>query len=31
MPTTTALTRTLGAHSTASVVVRFSRPALAAP
>ena len=31
MPTTRALTRTLGAHSTASVEVRLSTPALAAP
>ncbi len=30
-PTVTALTRTLGAHSTASVAVRLMRPALAAP
>lgn len=30
MPTTTELTRTLGAHSTASVAVRLSTPALAA-
>src|ERR1700731_1377802 len=31
MPTTQAFTRTLGPHSTASVWVRLSRPALAAP
>src|ERR1700756_267286 len=31
MPTTHAFTRTLGPHSTASVCVRLSRPALAAP
>ena len=30
MPTTTEFTRTLGAHSTASVAVRLSTPALAA-
>src|SRR6201999_2395491 len=31
MPTTRAFTRTLGPHSTASVWVRLSNPALAAP
>src|SRR5262245_7685707 len=31
MPTTQAFTRTLGPHSTASVCVRLSSPALAAP
>ncbi len=31
MPTTQALTRTLGPHSTAKVWVRLSSPALAAP
>src|SRR6516164_10885083 len=31
MPTTHAFTRTFGPHSTASVSVRLSRPALAAP
>ncbi len=31
MPTTTEFTRTFGAHSTASVLVMLSIPALAAP
>ena len=31
MPTTTEFTRTFGAHSTASVLVMLSTPALAAP